>query len=235
MRKLRADLHIHSVLSPCADLEMSPRAIVKKARKRGLDLISITDHNASGNCKVTSDLARKEGIEFLFGMEVQTREEVHLLCYFNSLKGLKEWGKYTYEFLPSVSNNPQYFGDQLLVDEDDNIIGRENKLLLNSLDLSLEEIEQKVKQEGGVVIPAHIDKEPFGIIYQLGFMPSSFSGRMVEISGNTPWEKLKEEYPYLKDYYPLTFSDAHFLKDIGRRFTDFYIKGELSLKKLFNF
>jgi len=234
MRKLRADLHIHSVLSPCADLEMSPRAIVKEAKKRGLDLISITDHNASGNCKVASELAKKEGIEFLFGMEVQTRGEVHLLCYFNFLEELEKWGKYIYKFLPLVPNNPQYFGDQLLVDEDNNIIGKENKLLLNSLDLSLEEIEQKVKEKGGIVIPAHIDKEPFGIIYQLGFIPSSFSGRMVEISGNISWEKLKEKYPYLKDYYPLTFSDAHFLKDVGRKFTDFYIKGELSLKKLFN-
>ncbi len=234
MRKLRADLHIHSVLSPCADLEMSPRSIVKEAKKRGLNFISITDHNAFGNCKVVSELAKKEGIEFLFGMEVQTREEVHLLCYFNSLKMLEKWGEYVYNFLPPVRNNPRYFGDQLIVDEDDNIVGKESRLLLNSLNLSLEEIEHSIRKWKGIVIPAHIDREPFGIIPQLGFIPSSFSGRMVEISGNTPWEKLKEKYPYLKDYYPLTFSDAHFLKDIGRQFTDFYIKGELSLKKLFN-
>jgi len=233
MRKLRADLHIHSVLSPCADLEMSPRAIIKEAGGKGLNLIAITDHNAYGNCKVAFRLARQEHIEFLFGMEIQTREEVHLLCYFNSLKMLERWGKYIYNFLAPVANKPRYFGEQLLVDEDDNIIGREPRLLLNSLDLSLEEAEQNTRRWGGMVIPAHIDREPFGILCQLGFIPDSFSGKVVEISGKTPWERLTRDFPHLKRYRPILSSDAHFLRDIGRRFTDFYVEGDLSVEKLF--
>jgi len=233
MRKLRADLHIHSVLSPCADLEMSPRAIIREAKRKGLNLIAITDHNAYGNCKVAFRLARQEHIEFLFGMELQTTEEVHLLCYFNSLKMLEGWGKYIYDFLPPVRNNPRYFGEQLLVDEDDNIIGRESRLLLNSLDLSLEEVEHNIERWDGIIIPAHIDKEPFGIIPQLGFIPDSFSGKVVEISGNTPWERLTRDFPHLKRYRPILSSDAHFLRDIGRRFTDFYVEGDLSVEKLF--
>jgi len=233
MRKLRADLHIHSVLSPCADLEMSPRAIIKEAGGKGLNLIAITDHNAYGNCKVAFRLACEEHIEFLFGMEIQTREEVHLLCYFNSLKMLERWGKYIYNFLAPVANKPRYFGEQLLVDEDDNIIGREPRLLLNSLDLSLEEAEQNTRSWGGMVIPAHIDREPFGILCQLGFIPESFSGKVVEISGNTPWERLTRDFPHLKRYRPIFSSDAHFLRDIGRRFTDFYVEGDLSVEKLF--
>jgi len=132
MGKFMADLHIHSTLSPCGSLEMSPKKIVQKAKEIGLNLISITDHNSIANSAITQKLSYENGIEYLFGMEVQTEEEIHVLTYFDNYSDLYEVWNIVYERLPDIKNNPDYFGDQVIVDEDENITGYEDKLLINS-------------------------------------------------------------------------------------------------------
>lgn len=138
LKWLKADLHIHTVLSPCAELEMGPKAIVKAALDRGLNLLGITDHNAWANVSAVKELARHYGIDVLPGIEVQTKEEVHVLCFFPDIDCLAAAGKRIYDSLPVVPNRVDIFGDQIIVDAQENIIALEERMLLNSVDMSLE-------------------------------------------------------------------------------------------------
>ena len=134
---IATDLHIHSTLSPCASLEMSPAAIVRRARELALDVIAVTDHNSVENGFTAARLGEKIGLKVLFGMEAQTREDVHVLCLFEDRRQAERFNERVYALLPDVDNNPDLFGDQVVVDEQDNIVRQEEKLLLNALDISV--------------------------------------------------------------------------------------------------
>jgi len=224
------DFHIHSTLSPCASLEMSPQNIIKKAKEAGLDIIAITDHNMVENAIYVHELGKKLGLTVLFGMELQTWEEIHLLVLFDNYKTALDFQSEIYEFLPAVKNNPVYFGDQVVVDENDNIVRIEEKLLLNSAQISLDEAVSRVKLKDGLVIPAHIDSQTFSIISQLGYVPENLSFDALEIRDK---QKIKELLPLvnLKGIPFVTFSDAHYLIDIGKRRTVFYLP-EPSFKEI---
>ncbi len=220
----KGDLHIHSALSPCGSLYMSPRAIVEEAKKRGLDLISVTDHNTCDNLVYVEKVAHEEGITLIPGMELQTEEEVHLLAYFETLGGALAFKEEVYPYLPDVKNDPDYFGDQVIVDEHDNIVGVEEKLLINSLLLSLDQCVEMVRSYRGISLPAHVDRETFGIINQLGFVPDYLGFRAVEISrAITPQEALSK-WPELEGYTLVGSSDAHYLDDIGAVVTLFHME-----------
>jgi PHP family Zn ribbon phosphoesterase len=236
MGKFMADLHIHSVLSPCGNLEMSPKKIVEKAKNLNLNLISITDHNSIANSIVSQKIAQKSGIDYIFGMEVQTEEEVHVLTYFNNFNDLYDVWKIVYDKLPEIKNNPDFFGDQVIVDEDENIVGYEEKLLINSSKISFKELFYIVKEKNGVFIPAHIDRESFSVISQLGFIPKDIEIKFIEISYSKERNDFLSNYPYYLKYSFVSFSDAHFLDDIGRSYTIFEYKDENSnlLNKVFN-
>lgn len=236
MGKFMADLHIHSTLSPCGSLEMSPKKIVQKAKEIGLNLISITDHNSIANSAVTQKLSYENGIEYLFGMEVQTEEEIHVLTYFDNYSDLYEVWNIVYDRLPDIKNNPDYFGDQVIVDKDENIIGYEDKLLINSSKISFKELFNIVIKRNGIFIPAHIDRETFSVISQLGFIPQDIDIKFVEISYSKEKEDFLKYYPDYIKYVFISFSDAHFLDDIGRGYTIFEYKNEKidSLTKIFN-
>lgn len=223
MGKLMSDLHIHSVLSPCGSLEMSPKRILEKAQSIGLNLISITDHNSIENSLVTEKLAKKYGINYLFGMEVQTKEEVHILIYFDRFEDLYEIYKIVYENLPDIKNNPEIFGDQVVVDENENIIKFEDKMLLNSTNLSIKELNDIVKKRGGLFIPAHIDSETFSLISQLGFIPSDLEIDFLELTYITEKSNFLMNNLNYSEYKFVSFSDAHYLNDIGRSITIFEI------------
>jgi len=139
VRSYVADLHIHSCLSPCGSLRMSPRAIVDAAVESGVDLIALTDHNTCAMGPIVAHTAEKAGLAFLYGIELQTSEEVHLLAYFDDGEACRALSEEVYAHLPDVKNDPRYFGDQVVVDEQENIVRTEEKLLLNSITLSLEE------------------------------------------------------------------------------------------------
>ena len=109
MNPIRAELHVHTVLSPCAEVEMIPPLIVREALERGISLIAITDHNASSNVSAVQKAAVGSGLTVMPGMEVQTREEVHILCLFDTLEQMSAWQASVDRFLPDTANNPDYF------------------------------------------------------------------------------------------------------------------------------
>jgi predicted metal-dependent phosphoesterase TrpH len=219
--KIKADLHIHSTLSPCASLEMSPAAIVKRARDLGLDLIAVTDHNSTENGFIAASLGEAAGLRVLFGMEAQTREDVHMLCLFARRSEAERFNERVYSLLPDVRNNPDFFGDQLVVDEQDNIVRHEEKLLLNALDISIPDLLELVKSHGGVSIPAHVEAPPFGLLVNLGMVPDELAGAVLEVSCAVKAERARQAFPVLANHPLISNSDSHFLEDIGRAFTTF--------------
>lgn len=221
MNTYRADLHIHTVLSPCGDLEMSPANIITKAREKDLDIIGITDHNTTRHCKLIQKLAAQVGIFVLMGAEVTTREEVHCLTFFENDDQLSEFQVYLEKHLPPIPNNTEKFGYQVVVDEDEQIIDEIEYLLISALDQSIEQVEQKVHSLGGIFIPAHIDRPSYSIISQLGFIPADLLIDGIEISANC---KIQTVIPFLGKQHERTIirnSDAHYVENIGKAFSAF--------------
>jgi len=211
-----ADLHIHTALSPCGSLEMSPRAVAASARSIGLDMIAVTDHNSMANVEATVEAGRREGVVVIPGMEVQTAEGVHVLCYFPDCDVARSCYEGIYPHLPDIANNADFFGDQVVVDIDDNVIGFEPRVLLNSLDLSIDELVAGVRAIGGEVIPAHVECNGFGLLPHLGLVPPNLDLSVLEIAWPHSREDVIRDYPDLAGFSLVSHSDAHYLRDIGR-------------------
>jgi 3',5'-nucleoside bisphosphate phosphatase len=218
LKQFECDFHIHSTLSPCGSLEMSPAAIVKRAIEQGLHIIALTDHNMIENGVYAREIGEKEGILVLFGMELQTQEEIHLLLLFGDYERAHTFQEEAYRRLPDVKNRPDYFGDQVVVDGDDTIIRFEERLLLNSVQISLEDAVVRAKELGGLVIPSHIDSPTYSIIGQLGYVPDNIPFDALEIQNR---DRLPDLLSFIlpKQIPLVSFSDAHYLKDVGRRRT----------------
>jgi PHP family Zn ribbon phosphoesterase len=212
MRVYSSDLHIHTCLSPCGDLEMAPKDIVRRAREEGLDIIGITDHNTGKNVGAVLQAAEGFFVSVVPGMEVQTIEEVHVLTYFGDLDALKEWDDIVYRKLPDVRNNPDHFGDQPIVNVDGEILGFEGKLLLNSVRMTVDQVFGEVQRLGGYCVPAHADRNSFALLTQLGFIPPNLNIVVVEVHDLQRAQGLVA----LKDLQFITSSDAHFLSEVGR-------------------
>lgn len=210
MRSYVADLHIHTCLSPCGNLRMSPRTIVAAAQERGLDLIAITDHNTCAMAKTVASVAREAGLSFLYGIEVQTREDVHVLGYFDDSRACASFSERIYDQLPDRPNDPRHFGDQVVVDADETIVRFEPRLLLNATRLSLEEVVAGIEESGGLAVPAHVDRRTFGLLGQLGLPPQELSFPIIEVAG----DEVPEGFPGAA---VLRSSDAHDPEAIGRR------------------
>jgi PHP family Zn ribbon phosphoesterase len=221
MKRFRADLHMHTVLSPCGDLEMSPSAIIEEAKSKKLDIIGITDHNSTKNCDVTRKLGEKEGIVVMMGAEVTSKEEVHCLAFFENSEVLNEFQSFLDAKLPDIKNKVKSFGYQLVVNEKEEIIEEIDRLLLSGLTCSIDELEKEVHRLGGIFIPAHVSRPKFSIISQLGFVPSDLNFDALGISKYNSREKLFKNQSYLDECATVQSSDAHFLKDIGSVFTEF--------------
>jgi len=209
-----ADLHNHSCLSPCGSLELSPKRLLELGAARGLKLMALTDHNSSLNCPAFAKLSPQYGIIPIFGMEATTSEEIHVLCLFSNLDACMSFNEYAYSILTPFLNNPDKTGDQIYVDEDENIEGEVEYYLINSIDLSIENIGAKVEEFGGIVIPAHVDRPAFSMTSQLGIV----------IDG--PWTAIEcvrippslNGSPLRTLGFPLfTSSDAHYPEHVGRR------------------
>ncbi len=217
VRVYAADLHVHTCLSPCADEEMSPKNIVRTAVGQMLDIIAVADHNSGKNARVVMEAAADLPLTVIAGMEVQSREEVHLLSLFGSVEILEEWDAFVYQHLPDVRNDPDVFGYQPIVDKEGYVLRFEEKLLINSLDLSLEEVVKGIADRDGICIPAHVDREAFSIIGQLGYIPPELPIAAVEIMG-----RQRDTVP--EGYEVVTASDAHFLRAIGTKRTLFLLE-----------
>ncbi len=207
--KYTYDLHIHSCLSPCGSDDMTPNNIVNMAFIKGLDIISVTDHNACKHAAVLKALAETLGILFIPGMEVQTREEVHMLCYFPTVTAIEAFDAALESYKSKIPNNSKVFGNQMILDANDVQIGEISNALILSVDLSIEELEAMVFSFEGAIVPAHINKSSNSLLVNLGFIPSEMKIRCIEIHEKSPInDKL------LGNYKRLYNSDAHYLESI---------------------
>lgn len=213
MKQIRADLHVHTALSPCAEVEMIPPLIVQKALEKNIDLIAITDHNASANVHAVQKAAAGTSLTVLPGMEVQSREEVHLLALFESLDALEAWQKEVDASLPDLLNKPDFFGEQFVVDETGEFVRREPRLLLTSTGFSIDEIFARVKALGGIVIPAHVERFSFGLFPTLGLISENWNLLALEISRQITPEKGAGMFPAMRNYPLIQGGDVHRLED----------------------
>lgn len=211
------DLHIHSCLSPCGDEEMTPYNLVNMAKVMGLDILALTDHNSSLNCPAAARAAEEAGIAFVPGMELTTSEEVHAVCLFPELYQAMEFDRFVYSRLIKVKNRPEIFGKQQIYDENDSVCGEESCLLINAVNLSFEGLWEKAVSYGGVMFPAHIDKNSNSLIANLGFIPPDSSFQTVELKDMKKLHSLKREHPYLEHCRIISNSDAHYLEHINER------------------
>lgn len=208
------NLHVHTVLSPCADLLMTPGNIIKTACEQKIDIVAVTDHNSAENVEVAQKLARGTSVTIIPGMEVETREEVHLLCLFSELTSVLTLQELVYEHLPPAKNREDYFGPQIKTDFQDNYQKKVEQLLLTAVDISITRLVKEVRQLGGVVIPAHIERVN-GIIAQLGMIPPESEFSILEVSARKKLKQLKQKYSDFKLIYN---PDSHSLQDLQAGF-----------------
>jgi len=221
LRTYKADLHIHTCLSPCADLEMSPRAIARKANEKHIDILGICDHNSAENVPALQEAAEPYRISILAGMEIASVEEVHILGLFDSLEAVFKLQAIVYDHLPG-ENDEEAFGLQVVVNAEGEVIRFNPRLLIGASTLSLEKIVDLIHSLGGLAIASHIDREGFSLIGQLGFVPDSLDIDALEVSPRVSFEEARKKFnPRL----PLTSaSDAHRLEEIGLATTSFQLE-----------
>ncbi len=222
--KFKVDLHMHTVLSPCGSLEMSPSNIVSQALSKGLDIIGVTDHNTTRQCEVLMRLGQERGLVVLCGAEVTTEEEVHCLTFFEDFEKLNAFQSYLDKYLPDTPNDPERFGDQVWVDEQEQILGVEDRMLINAISQTVEEVAEEVRRLEGIFILAHVDRPRFSLYSQLGFMPSGLRPDGVELSPLAVREEQEVLHPELRDFTLLCSSDAHQLDAIAKSYSYFYMR-----------
>ena len=214
LRWISADLHIHSVLSACAEVDMIPPLIVRRALELGLELIAITDHNASDNCGAVMRAASGTDLRVLPGMEVQTVEDIHVVCLFDDLGQVTAWQDLVNRHLPSRENSEDIFGAQYVVDDTGEYISTDRRLRATSTDLTLEDVLAEVANVGGLAIPAHIDRPVYGLIASLGFVPTHLHDVPMELFHMTDVREFRRLHPKLAQTPLLRSSDAHRLSEI---------------------
>jgi len=222
---IRADLHVHSCLSPCADITMVPGAVCSKAKQEKIDVLSICDHNS---CENLDAFEKACGAIFLPGVEVTSKEEVHVLAYFPSVGKARKFCEVLNAYLPKVHLDPEVLGYQLLVNEKDEFLSIKEEYLLVAADLSVGEIVRLILGHGGVPAYAHVDRQ-FGLLYQLGMFPPNDEVRFAEVRTKDGWQKVLRA-----GYIPLTSSDAHRIDEIGCRYTRFDLDVK-NTEEFFNF
>lgn len=190
---------------------MIPPLIVQEALERGIHLIAITDHNATANIGAVMEAAHGTDLHVLPGMELQTREEVHLLCLFETLEQAETWQKVVDTILPDRSNNPEFFGEQFIVDASGEFIRREERLLIVSAEIGLDEAAAQVHALGGFAIPAHVDRKAFSLIANLGLVPPGFEA--LEISRHLKPSEAATRYPQIRGYPLIQSGDVHRLEE----------------------
>lgn len=205
LRNFIVDLHIHTCLSACGSPGMIPPAIVAEAKRNHIEGIGITDHNSAANVEAVM-AAGKDQVVVFGGMEVMTREEIHILVFFDNAEKLRSF-QYVVENHLSGRNDPDRFGEQYIVDEEGYIVGCSEAFLSGAVDLSVEELVEMTHEQAGIAVAAHIDRESYSILSQLGFIPDSLPLDGVEIT--KPGDDA--------GYPQIACSDAHDLSQIGSR------------------
>lgn len=214
MNRYFYDLHIHSCLSPCADNDMTPNNIAGMAAIKGLQIVALTDHNSTKNCRAFFAAAKKQGIIAVAGMEMTTAEDIHLVCLFPTLEVAEEFDREYQKYRILYPNRKDIFGEQLILGEDDEILGEEPHLLINASTLSVPDAVELLKEYHALVFPAHIDREENGMIASLGCIPKEPHFDCVEFRDKEAIGEYVAKYG-LEDKRVLTDSDAHYLWDIS--------------------
>ncbi len=217
--KIFYDLHMHSCLSPCGDEDMTPNNMVNMAMLDGLHVIAISDHNTTGNVDAFLKVAEKAGIIAIAGMELETAEEIHVLCLFPDGESAKAFDREVVApALPPIKNRVDIFGRQLLMDENDEIIGEDERYLINATAITIDALPSLIAPYGGIAIPAHIDKATKSILSVLGSIDPDWGYGLLELSKNVPVDFL-EQHPQLRECFFLRDSDAHYLQDVAEEAT----------------
>ncbi len=218
-----ADLHIHTCLSPCAELSMTPRGIVEKAASLGINIIAICDHNSAENVAVTRDIAREKGIHVVAGMEINSSEEVHVLGLFGNLEDSSKVQEVIYDNLQPGENDEDTIGMQVVVNESDEVLGFNKRLLIGATSLSVDRVVDLIHSVNGLAIASHIDRDGYGIIGQLGFIPQGLKFDALEISRRTKRDEARIKFASYRHLPWISSSDAHRLEDIGKRTTSLFM------------
>ena len=223
LKVFNCDLHVHTCLSPCAELDMHPMALVQRAIEAKLDMIAICDHNSSANVPYVIKAAQTSKLKILPGMEITTSEEVHLLAIFDSLSNLVLLQNIIDQHLTG-ENDENLFGVQAIVNEIGEVEGINNQLLIGATDLSLDTLISHIHQFDGLAIAAHIDRESFSVLSQLGFINDNTDFDALEITPRTGFDRARIKYSELSKYSFIISSDSHYIKDIGQAFTQMFIQ-----------
>lgn len=220
----KADLHVHTVLSPCGGLDMSPVNIVKNAAEKGLDMIAITDHNSTRHCRLSEQLGKRLGVTVITGAEVNTREEIHCLTFFENADAGDRFQEFIDRHLVRIANNPAIFGYQFVVDEEENVLYEEENLLVAALDAGIEEVEHIVHEMGGLFVPAHVNRQQNGLYNQLGFLPPMLRPDALEVVPYNGFEAFRQQHRELDAHTMIVSSDAHHLDQLGRRILNLHLQ-----------
>jgi hypothetical protein len=216
-RYLLADLHLHTVLSPCAEVEMIPPLIIRRAQELGLEIIAVTDHNAAHNAAAMVEAAAGSGLTVLPGMEVQSREEVHLVCLFDTVDQALAWQERVLAILPVRENDEDFFGAQFVVDATGGYLYTEKRLLSVATAFSVEEVVAGVRALAGIVLPAHVDRPSFSLIANLGFVPPGLPIAGLELSRGADPSEVTRRLPQTAGYGLVVSGDAHRLEEMTAR------------------
>ena len=210
MPKYYYDLHTHSCLSPCGDDDNTPNNIAGMASISELDIVALTDHNSAKNCPAFFAAAEKYGIIPIAGMELTTAEDIHVVCLFENLSDALDFDAFVEKNRYLIKNKPEFFGEQLILDGDDNVIGKEQNLLTNATFISIEDAKKTVEDFGGVAYPAHIDRDSNGLIAVLGAIPEDTDFDYFELHDGSLIEEYSKKHGIDKDRF-IVSSDAHYL------------------------
>ncbi len=224
MRWFKADLHIHTVLSPCGGLDMSPVNIIRQAVEKKLDIIAITDHNSTKHCRSAQEIAGNYGIMVIAGAELNTKEEIHCLAFFENTDKADQFQQYIDRNLTIIPNKPEIYGHQYLVNENEDILDEEERLLVAALQTGIDDVTAEVHRLGGLVVPAHINRAHNGIFSQLGFLPEGLKADALELDRRAGNDNFYESHPEIGLYPLLRNSDAHSLPQIGMATTGYWLE-----------
>ena len=211
------DFHIHSCLSPCAENEMTPNNICNMALIKGLDMIAVTDHNSTRQLRSVSEVAKEAGLSMLYGAELESSEEVHVLALFPTLEQAESLQPWIDSHMPGIPNRPDYFGDQLLMDTEDEVTGTEDRLLIVSLSADLAECVAAIHGHGGRAVLAHVLDRANSVTQQLGFIPMDLDYDGLEIKSLEQQQRVLKSHPWISAESTHWFidSDAHRLVDMS--------------------
>ena len=225
MTEHHCDLHIHSALSPCADNENTPNNIVGMALVNGLDIIALTDHNTTANCRATMEVGRQQGVIVIPGMELTTAEEIHVVCLFPDCDLAESFGAEIEKRLMKITNRTELFGNQFIMDETDNVVGEYPWFLSNATSVSFDEVPGLVSEFNGICMPAHIDRHSNGVLAVLGELRDDMGYELGEISRHATKADYGKRFPFLKLFRD---SDAHFLWDMAEADDENLLLGDFS-------